>query len=54
MVNVKARLKLYLLHVLVMVEQTMAVFPYFNMKKAYPTAVEKKMYLDFFQLKSST
>ena len=59
MVNVKAQLKLYLLHVLVlhvlvMVEQTMAVFPYFNMKKACTTALEKKMYLDFFQLKSST
>ena len=33
MVKVKARLKLYLLHVLVIVEKTMAVFPYFNMKK---------------------
>ena len=54
MVNVKAQLKLYLLHVLVMGEQTMAVFPYLNMKKACATALEKKMYLDFFQLKSST
>ena len=42
MVNVKAQLKLYLLHVLVMVEQTIAVFPYFNMKKACTTALEKK------------
>ena len=54
MVDVKAQLKLYLLHVLVMVEQTMAVFPYFNLKKAYATALEKKMDNDFFQLKSST
>ena len=43
MVNVKAQLKLYLPHVLVMVEQTIAVFPYFNMKKACTTALEKKI-----------
>ena len=48
MVNVKAQLKLYLLHVLVMVEQTIAVFPYFNMKKACITALEKNCILTFF------
>ena len=54
MVNVKARLKLYLLHVLVIVEKTMAVFPYFNVKNACATALEKKMFFDFFPLQSST
>ena len=51
MVNVKAQLKLYLLHVLVMVEQTIAVFPYFNMKKTCTTALEKKIVFWLFSAK---
>ena len=52
MVNVKARLKLYLL--LVIVQQTIAVFRSFDKEKARTTASENKLYFDIFWLKSST
>ena len=52
MVNVKARLKLYLL--LVIVQQTIAVFRSFDKEKACTTASENKLYFDIFWLKSST
>ena len=52
MVNIKAFLKLYLL--LVIVQQTISVFRYFDMEKAHATSSENKLHFDIFRLKSAT